>query len=71
MSLTQFFEEFQALPEEAQQEVADFAAFLKSRHSSKQPAKESGPRYKPGLAKGMAAILPGFDDPIPGFEAYM
>jgi hypothetical protein len=35
----------------------------------------SAPRSKhidrePGTAKGLLKILPGFDDPIPGFEDY-
>ena len=36
----------------------------------KQPKEERKDR-KPGFAKGMIKILPGFDDPIEGLEPYM
>ena len=43
MNQAQFFEDFEALPPNAQQEIIDFAAFLKQRYSSYVTGKQEIP----------------------------
>lgn len=39
----QFIDEFTALPDEAQRQVADFVAFLRQRYKAAQPAPPARP----------------------------
>ncbi len=42
MNMEKFWQEFNALPPEAQKQVVDFIAFLKSRYKQPRPGKPSG-----------------------------
>ena len=61
------FTQFSKLPDNLQQEVADFIAFLSSRKSKNETKKER----KFGAAKGMFVMSPDFDEPLEDFKDYM
>lgn len=67
MTKEYLLEQIETLPDNLQQEVADFIGFLQEKYVKKNPPKER----VFGIAKGMYEMAPDFDEPLEDFEEYM
>lgn len=65
MNYSSILLEFQSLPDELKQQVADFIHFLNQKKLQK-PKKR-----KAGLAKGKIKMTSDFDAPLEDFKDYM
>lgn len=69
MSTTELFEEIASLPDNLQEEVQDFVAFLKTKaQKQSQPPLQ---KRQFGAAKGFFVMRDDFDEPLEDFEEYM
>lgn len=67
MNYSSLLLEFQSLPDELKQQVADFIHFLnQKREKNPKPKKR-----KAGLAKGKIKMAADFDAPLEDFKDYM
>lgn len=67
MSSKELAEKINSLPPEKREEVERMIDNLFAKEDENKFVKHR----KPGFAKGLIEILPGFDDPIEGLEEYM
>lgn len=68
MSTTQLTADIEALPDNLQEQVRDFVAFLKIRHPQPEPPLK---QRQFGAGKGRIVMADDFDEPLEDFKEYM
>ena len=67
MTDLQIYTQISSLPADLKKEVSDFVEFLKQKAKPKTHLK----KRQLGVAKGLIAMSPDFDEPLDDFEEYM
>ncbi len=67
MQTKELAERINSLPPEKREKIEKMIDDLFAKENQKKSVEDR----KPGFAKGLIQILPGFDDPVEGMEEYM